>query len=214
MYSPSEIINDLDWTSTPDRQSILAVGFSHHIELLCQQRMTYFNEEPGWTMCYKVEIAPYVVVLYCLKYDYNYNIFKGWYHIRSVIRYGLQMDHCLLEQVIKCSYLVNLVDYPAARNSTQTVCLNMLQGIMGRWKTITRKCFFNVFCGVSILARSDSHNKTYMTVAEKVETVKAIIVNLANDIQATRVGDKLKSSWEPIPIENFLRKDGTFMSVR
>lgn len=57
----SEPIDDLDWTSTPDMQSILAVGFRHHVELLCQQRMTYFDEGPRWTRCWKVEIGQYVL---------------------------------------------------------------------------------------------------------------------------------------------------------
>ena len=56
----SEIVNDLDWTSTPDKQSILAVGYLHHVDLLCQQRRTYFNEEPGWTVCRRIEIGQQV----------------------------------------------------------------------------------------------------------------------------------------------------------
>lgn len=57
----SEPIHDLDWTSTPDMQSVLAVGFLHHVELLCQQRMTYFDEGPGWATCTIVEIGKYVI---------------------------------------------------------------------------------------------------------------------------------------------------------
>ncbi|KAF9076123.1 RAVE protein 1 C terminal-domain-containing protein [Rhodocollybia butyracea] len=56
----SQPINDLDWTSTPDMQSILAVGFLHHVELLCQQRMTYFDEDPGWSMCWKIDIGSFI----------------------------------------------------------------------------------------------------------------------------------------------------------
>ncbi|KAJ7492768.1 RAVE protein 1 C terminal-domain-containing protein [Mycena latifolia] len=56
----SDSINDLDWTSTPDTQSILAVGFLHHVELLCQQRSTYFDEGPGWIKCWKVEIGSFI----------------------------------------------------------------------------------------------------------------------------------------------------------
>ncbi|KAL0580829.1 regulator of (H+)-ATPase in vacuolar membrane [Marasmius crinis-equi] len=56
----SDTINDLDWTSTPDMQSILAVGFLHHVELICQQRMTYFDEGPGWSTCWKIEIGNFV----------------------------------------------------------------------------------------------------------------------------------------------------------
>ncbi|KAF8898903.1 RAVE protein 1 C terminal-domain-containing protein [Infundibulicybe gibba] len=56
----SEPINDLDWTSTPDMQSVLAVGFLHHVELLCQQRMTYFDEGPGWALCWKITIGNFI----------------------------------------------------------------------------------------------------------------------------------------------------------
>ncbi|KAG2154690.1 RAVE protein 1 C terminal-domain-containing protein [Suillus clintonianus] len=60
IFSTSEPINDFDWTSTPDNQSILAVGFTHHIELLCQQRKTYFNDDPAWAICWKVDIRNYI----------------------------------------------------------------------------------------------------------------------------------------------------------
>ncbi|KXN83882.1 Regulator of V-ATPase in vacuolar membrane protein 1 [Leucoagaricus sp. SymC.cos] len=50
-------ILDLDWNSTPDMQSILAVGFARHVELLCQQRMTYFDQGPGWALCLRVDIS-------------------------------------------------------------------------------------------------------------------------------------------------------------
>ncbi|TFK56949.1 hypothetical protein OE88DRAFT_1743465 [Heliocybe sulcata] len=53
----AEPVNDLDWTSTPDSQSVLAVGFSHSIEVLCQQRMSYFDEEPRWDRCWKIELS-------------------------------------------------------------------------------------------------------------------------------------------------------------
>ncbi|KAI0652289.1 WD repeat-containing protein [Trametes meyenii] len=53
----SDTINDLDWAATPDGQSILAVGFAHRVELLCQQRATYFDETPGWGVCWKVDLS-------------------------------------------------------------------------------------------------------------------------------------------------------------
>ncbi|THV05992.1 hypothetical protein K435DRAFT_834441 [Dendrothele bispora CBS 962.96] len=55
-----ESINDLDWTSTPDMQSILAVGFLHRVELLCQRRMTYFDEGFGWTRCWRIDIGSFI----------------------------------------------------------------------------------------------------------------------------------------------------------
>ena len=52
-----EPINDLDWSATPDNQSILAVGFNHHVEVICQRRKTYFDEDQGWDTCWKLEIG-------------------------------------------------------------------------------------------------------------------------------------------------------------
>ncbi|KIO08400.1 hypothetical protein M404DRAFT_997326 [Pisolithus tinctorius Marx 270] len=60
IFSAAEPIHDLDWTSTPDNQSILAVGFTHHVELLCQQRKTYFDDDPAWVIYCKVEIGNFV----------------------------------------------------------------------------------------------------------------------------------------------------------
>ncbi|KAF8807734.1 WD repeat-containing protein [Phlegmacium glaucopus] len=60
----SETILDLDWSSTPDMQSILAVGYAHRIDILCQQRMTYFDEGPGWGLCRTIDISsftPYTI---------------------------------------------------------------------------------------------------------------------------------------------------------
>ncbi|KDQ14428.1 hypothetical protein BOTBODRAFT_159267, partial [Botryobasidium botryosum FD-172 SS1] len=53
-----ERVNDLDWTSTDDSQSILAVGFAHRVVLLCQQRMNYFDSEPTWEVLGQIDIAP------------------------------------------------------------------------------------------------------------------------------------------------------------
>ncbi|KAF9015532.1 RAVE protein 1 C terminal-domain-containing protein [Cyathus striatus] len=59
-----EPVLDLDWGSTPDMQSILAVGFSRHVNILCQQRMTYFDQGPGWDLCRKIDLehlSPYPI---------------------------------------------------------------------------------------------------------------------------------------------------------
>jgi hypothetical protein len=60
VLSAQEAVNDLDWSSTPDSQSILAVGYVNRIELLCEKRMSYFDEAPAWTVCWKVDIGSYV----------------------------------------------------------------------------------------------------------------------------------------------------------
>jgi hypothetical protein len=47
-YESQDIIQDLDWTSTPDDQSILAVGFRFRVVLLAQMRYDYLNKGPAW----------------------------------------------------------------------------------------------------------------------------------------------------------------------
>jgi hypothetical protein len=41
-------IQDLDWSSTPDNQSILAVGFPHRVILYGQLRYDYLDSRPSW----------------------------------------------------------------------------------------------------------------------------------------------------------------------
>lgn len=47
-YESQDTIRDLDWTSTPDDQSILAVGFQFRVLLLAQMRFDYLNKGPAW----------------------------------------------------------------------------------------------------------------------------------------------------------------------
>jgi RAVE protein 1 C terminal len=62
IFSSSDHVNDLDWSSTPDGQSILAVGFAYRVEVLCQQRMTYFDEGPGWGVIKSIGVERWVNV--------------------------------------------------------------------------------------------------------------------------------------------------------
>jgi len=47
-YEAQDTIQDLDWTSTPDDQSILAVGFPYRVVLLAQMRYDYLDKGPAW----------------------------------------------------------------------------------------------------------------------------------------------------------------------
>ena len=47
-YGSSDSIQDLDWSSTPDEQSILAVGFPYKVVILAQMRYDYLNAGPAW----------------------------------------------------------------------------------------------------------------------------------------------------------------------
>ncbi|KXX74066.1 Regulator of V-ATPase in vacuolar membrane protein 1 [Madurella mycetomatis] len=58
-FENSHTIRDLDWTSTPDRQSILAVGFPHRVLLLSQMRFDYLNQGPAWAPIREIGIREY-----------------------------------------------------------------------------------------------------------------------------------------------------------
>jgi len=49
-------IQDLDWSSTPDNQSILAVGFPHRVIIYAQLRYDYMNTGPSWVQIRDVRI--------------------------------------------------------------------------------------------------------------------------------------------------------------
>lgn len=55
-FESQDNIQDLDWTSTPDDQSILAVGFQHRVLLLSQLRYDYLNKGPAWTAIREINI--------------------------------------------------------------------------------------------------------------------------------------------------------------
>ena len=52
-----QTIQDLDWASTPDNQSILAVGFSQKVLVYSQLRYDYINERPAWARIKEINIA-------------------------------------------------------------------------------------------------------------------------------------------------------------
>jgi len=56
LSTTGEVIRDLDWTSTPQSQSILAVGFQHRVVLLCQLRYDYLNAGPAWASFREINI--------------------------------------------------------------------------------------------------------------------------------------------------------------
>ncbi|KHN99271.1 WD repeat protein [Metarhizium album ARSEF 1941] len=55
-YKAHHSIQDLDWTSTPDAQAILAVGFQHRVVLLSQMRFDYLNKGPAWAPIHEIDI--------------------------------------------------------------------------------------------------------------------------------------------------------------
>jgi len=55
-FQGNGIIQDLDWSSTPDNQSILAVGFQHRIVIYAQLRYDYLYAGPSWVQIRDVPI--------------------------------------------------------------------------------------------------------------------------------------------------------------
>jgi hypothetical protein len=55
-YEARDVIQDLDWTSTPDSQSILAVGFQFRVIMLSQMRFDYLNKGPAWAPIREISI--------------------------------------------------------------------------------------------------------------------------------------------------------------
>lgn len=55
-FEGNGIIQDLDWSSTPDNQSVLAVGFPHRVIIYAQLRYDYLNAGPSWVQIRDVRI--------------------------------------------------------------------------------------------------------------------------------------------------------------
>ncbi|KAK9801031.1 putative RAVE protein 1 C terminal-domain-containing protein [Seiridium cardinale] len=58
-FESHNTVLDLDWTSTPDSQSILAVGFPFRVVLLSQMRFDYLNKGPAWAQIREINIREY-----------------------------------------------------------------------------------------------------------------------------------------------------------
>ncbi|KAF2130659.1 WD repeat protein-like protein [Dothidotthia symphoricarpi CBS 119687] len=55
-FEGNGVIQDLDWSSTPDNQSILAVGFPHRVVIYAQLRYDYLNAGPSWVQIRQIHI--------------------------------------------------------------------------------------------------------------------------------------------------------------
>ena len=55
-FSSGDSIQDLDWTSTPHDQSVLAVGFPHKVMVLAQIRYDYLDQRPSWASIREIRI--------------------------------------------------------------------------------------------------------------------------------------------------------------
>ena len=58
-HETQNVVQDLDWTSTPDSQSVLAVGFQYRVVLLSQMRFDYLNKGPAWAPIHEISIRDF-----------------------------------------------------------------------------------------------------------------------------------------------------------
>jgi hypothetical protein len=55
-YDMHNVVQDLDWTATPDKQAILAIGFPYRVIVLAQMRFDYLNKGPAWAPIREISI--------------------------------------------------------------------------------------------------------------------------------------------------------------
>ncbi len=63
-FESHDTVKDLDWTSTPDSQSILAIGFRQRVLLMSQLRYDYLNKGPAWAVVREIstrEFTPHPI---------------------------------------------------------------------------------------------------------------------------------------------------------
>ncbi|KAL9030373.1 MAG: hypothetical protein Q9196_001504 [Gyalolechia fulgens] len=58
-YDEVDKIQDLDWSSTPDDQALLAVGFPHKVIILTQMRYDYMSTGPAWARIREIYIKDF-----------------------------------------------------------------------------------------------------------------------------------------------------------
>lgn len=54
-----QTILDTAWTSTARKQSLLAVGFAHHVTIMAQLRYDFFTAQPAWTKIRDIDVRNY-----------------------------------------------------------------------------------------------------------------------------------------------------------
>ncbi|KAF9455073.1 hypothetical protein P691DRAFT_770160 [Macrolepiota fuliginosa MF-IS2] len=173
-------ILDLDWNSTPDMQSILAVGFSHHVEILCQQRMTYFGEGPGWALCHRIDISGFT------PYSIADSIWLS--HGSFLVGSGYQM--------------IMYGEPKLLRRKKQTQKQLGQPEPEGEKESESESLFEYVARQNGPLADYHPQMVLQCLLWGKVELVKEIIVNLARAVKAHDM-----SEWHPLPVESFLEHD-------
>ncbi|KAI0639823.1 WD repeat-containing protein [Trametes polyzona] len=179
----ADALTDLDWAATPDGQSLLALGFAHRVELLCQQRATYFDPTPGqqWGVCWRVDVGAMV----------PHPISDSIWLARGTLLVGAGHQLFMFGQ----------------RRVGKRAHSEDREGREGESESERARHEESLFEHVASLngPLDDYHPQMVLQCLlwEKIELVKSIIVNLARNVESGRD----RHEWESIPIEKFLQKD-------
>lgn len=182
-FAQHDIIRDLDWTSTPDMQSILAVGFPHKVVLLSQLRYDYLDSRPSWTQIREIwirDLTPHPIGDSCWLTNGNLVIGAG----NQLFVYDKDFD--VADRLIselripsKGQPIVDLYDVVSRLNGPLPI-------------------FHPQFLAQCILAG-------------KTSLVHSILMNLHRKLKFYTEGDDLDGFLE-MPLENFYDEDGVSSS--
>jgi hypothetical protein len=185
VLSTQENVNDLDWSATPDSQSILAVGYVDRIELLCEKRMSYFDEAPAWTVCWKIDVGTLVYFYFFLSSPPN-SAASALYLTRSATRSGWPTALWLwpLATSSPCTPSQHLQHRRRARRA----CSSMWRARTAHLRTTTLRCSCSFYSGVS-----ENPSTCWLSSSPrvgKISLVRDIIVALAKAVDLRIDGDE------------------------
>lgn len=173
-YEAQDLIQDLDWSSTPDDQSILAVGFPHKVVILSQMRFDYINGGPAWAPIRQIYLKE------CTPHPIGDSTWLGSGNL--VVGSGNQL-YVYDTEVTTADELIVDLSIPVHSQKSATIfdLVSYLNGPL--------PLFHPQFLGQCILAG-------------KLEQVQKIIINLHQALQLFSPGDEL-SSFLNVPLEAF-----------
>ncbi|OKL63732.1 hypothetical protein UA08_00907 [Talaromyces atroroseus] len=177
-FPDHDMIRDLDWASTPDQQSILAVGFSHKVLLLSQLRYDYLDSGPSWTAVREIRIrdlTPHPIGDSC--WSGNGNLVVGAGNQLFVYDKAVEAD----------SHLVSELRIPA-RGSSDVNLFDIVSRLNGPLPV-----YHPQFLAQCILSG-------------KTNLVHLILMNLHKKLKFYSEGDDLDTLLG-IPVEEFYRDD-------
>ncbi|KAL4778922.1 RAVE protein 1 C terminal-domain-containing protein [Aspergillus varians] len=179
-FSQQDIIRDLDWTSTPDNQSVLAVGFPHKVILLSQLRYDYLDSGPSWAQIREIwirDLTPHPIGDSCWLSNGQLAIGAG----NQIFVYGNEIN--------VADHLVSQLRIPTRGSSVVSLfeVVSRLNGVL--------PVFHPQFLAQCILSG-------------KTNLVHAILMNLHRKLKFYTEGDDMDGFLE-MPLEDFYLNSDT-----